>query len=74
MDEGSIQIKRRLIFVAIFLPMFMGLAAFMNIVGEPRFQNIRNVDVVRLIAVGMCWGVAVFGLVVLIRSKFRNAS
>jgi len=53
--------------------MFMGFAAFMNIVGEPRFQNIRNVDVVRLIAIGACWGVSLVGLVVLIQSKFRKA-
>ena len=72
-DERSITIKRRRIFVRIFLPMFMGFAAFMNIVGEPRFQSIRNVDVVRLIAIGACWGVSLVGLVVLIQSKFRKA-
>nr|MDQ2900075.1 hypothetical protein [Acidobacteriota bacterium] len=36
------------------------------------FQDIRSLDVVRLIAIGACWGVAVAGLALLIGSKFRK--
>lgn len=69
--ESTIQIRRRIIVGLIFLPLFLGFAAFMNILGDPRFQDIRSVDVVRLIAIGACWGVAVAGLALLIGSKFR---
>ena len=44
----------------------------MNILGNPRFHEIRSVDVVRLIAIGACWGVATAGLALLIGSKFRK--
>jgi hypothetical protein len=50
-----------------------GFAAFMNILENPRFQDIRSLDVVRLIAIGACWGVAVAGLAMLIGSKFRKS-
>jgi uncharacterized membrane protein YphA (DoxX/SURF4 family) len=52
--------------------LFSGFAAFMNILGNPRFQDIRSLDVVRLMAIGACWGVAVAGLALLIGSKFRK--
>jgi hypothetical protein len=71
--EGStIQIKRRVIVGLIVLPLFFGFAAFMNALRDPRFQDIRNLDVVRLIAVGACWGVAFVGLALLMGSKFRK--
>ena len=70
--ESTIQISRGIIMVLIVLPLFSGFAAFMNILGNPRFQDIRNLDVVRLIAIGACWGVAVAGIALLIGSKFRK--
>ena len=70
--ESTIQIRRKIIVGLIVLPLFSGFAAFMNILGNPRFQDIRSLDVVRLIAIGACWGVAVAGLALLIGSKFRK--
>ena len=71
--ESTIQIRRKIIVGLIVLPLFSGFAAFMNILGNPRFQDIRSLDVVRLIAIGACWGVAVAGLAMLIGSKFRKS-
>lgn len=70
--DSTIQVRRRIIVGLMILPLFLGFAAFMNILQEPRFQNIRSLDVVRLIAIGACWGVAVAGLALLIGSKFRK--
>jgi hypothetical protein len=70
--DSTIQVRRRIIVVLIILPLFLGFAAFTNILREPRFQNIRSLDVVRLIAIGACWGVAVAGLALLMGSKFRK--
>ena len=72
--ESTIQVKRRIIVVLIVLPSFSGFAAFMNILGNPRFHEIRSLDVVRLIAIGACWGVAAAGLGLLIGAKFRKGS
>jgi len=70
--DSTIQVKRRVIVGLIVLPLFFGFGAFMNILRDPRFQDIRNLDVVRLIAVGACWGVAVVGLALLLGSKLRK--
>ena len=56
----------------IVVPLVPAFAAFMNILGDSRFQNIRSLDVVRLIAIGACLGVAFAGFALLIRSKFRK--
>jgi len=71
-EDSTIQVKRRIIIALIILPLFLGFAAFMNILRDPRSQDIRNLDMVRLIAVGACWGVAVVGLALLLGSKFRK--
>jgi hypothetical protein len=39
----------------------MGLAIFVNMADSPRFATIETIDVVRLIASGMCFGAALYG-------------
>ena len=70
--DGTIQVRRRIIVGLIFLPSLFGSAAYMNILGDPRFHDISSLDVVRLITIGACWGVAVTGFALLIGSKFRK--
>jgi hypothetical protein len=70
--EANIHVKRRIIVVLTILPLFFGFAAFMNILGTPQFQDIRNLDVARLIGIGACWGIAVAGCALLTRSKFHK--
>jgi len=69
---SAIQVRHRVIVSLIILPLFLGLAGFMNILRDPRFQDIRSLDVVRLIAIGACRGVVVVGLALLVRSKVRK--
>jgi hypothetical protein len=71
--ESTIRIKRRAVVALIVFLLFFGFAPFMNVLGDPRSQGIRALDMVRLIAVGMCWGIAFIALVVLIRTKFRKS-
>jgi hypothetical protein len=70
--EKHVQVRRRVIVTMILLPLFMGFGAFMNVLNDPRSQAIRSLDIVRLIAVGACWGVAAAGIAMLIGSKFRK--
>ncbi|HSP16002.1 MAG TPA: hypothetical protein VLV78_14750 [Thermoanaerobaculia bacterium] len=54
----------------LFVPLFtaaMGVAAFANAASSPRFAMFRAIDVVRLIACGMCFGAAVVALVMSLR-------
>jgi hypothetical protein len=71
--ESTIQVKRRVIIGLVVLPLFMGFAAFVNLLGDPRSRGIRSLDMVRLIAIGACRGVAAAGLAMLIRAKFRKS-
>ena len=70
--HSMIQVKRRIVVGLFVVPLFLGLPAFANILGDPRFHDIRSLDVVGLIAVGACWGVAVVGFALLMGSKFRK--
>lgn len=56
------------IFVPIFL-VFMGIVAFSNAASKPSFDSFRAIDVVRLIAVGVCFGAALVSLIVFFRDR-----
>ncbi|HLQ51148.1 MAG TPA: hypothetical protein VK129_06585 [Terriglobales bacterium] len=59
------------IFVPVFL-VFMGMIAFSNAASKPSFETFRAVDVVRLIAVGMCFGAALVALIMFFRRDRSN--
>jgi hypothetical protein len=42
----------------------MGFAALINFVGSPAFAAIRTIDLVRLLASGMCFGAALAALLI----------
>ena len=54
--------NRGKIWVPIFIA-FMGFIAFYNVATSPRFAAIRAIDVIRLLAAGMCFGAAIAALV-----------
>ena len=51
------------VFVPLFIA-FMGLAALSNMASSPRFATFQTIDVVRLIASGMCFGAALAALLI----------
>ena len=50
-----------------WLPLLFGLMGVSRILGSPRLAAIRTVDLVQLIAIGMCFGVALITLVTFLR-------
>jgi hypothetical protein len=52
---------------AIFIPVLVGGIGLMNLMHKPRFATFHTVDVVQLIASGMCFGVALMSLMLLLR-------
>jgi len=72
--ESTIQVPRAMIFGLLFPPLFPGFAATINIIGDPRLNGIRGVEVLRLMAIGWCAGIFFSGLVLLISSKVRRGS
>jgi hypothetical protein len=61
--------NRSIAISAIAVPLVIGLVGLATLMHEPRFATFRNVDIVRLLGVGMCFGVALFGIVSLLRGR-----
>jgi hypothetical protein len=64
--------KRRRAGVMIAMPLLFAAIEFSNIARNPRFEQIRNVDIVGLMGVGACIGVAMAGVGVMIRTRLKK--
>lgn len=42
--------------------MIVGLVGLVSLIGRPRFQTYHAVDVLQLLASGMCFGIALVGV------------
>ena len=54
--------------VPFWVTLAFGLIGLFRMIGKPQFAAFRPVDVVQLIGVGMCFGVALATLIVFLRS------
>jgi hypothetical protein len=50
--------KRKPLMMVMLLPGLAGVPGLVHLMSQPRFENIRTVDVVQLLGSGMCFGVA----------------
>ena len=55
--------------VPFWMPLLFGLLGVSRLIDNPRLAGVRAVDIVQLIASGMCLGVALTTLVTLLRAK-----
>ncbi len=53
--------------VPFWVPLSFGLIGFINIIGNRRLATLHGSNIVQLIAIGMCFGVALATLVVFFR-------
>jgi hypothetical protein len=60
-------LKRTSLTSAVVVPLIVGLIGLMNLMHRPRFASFHNVDVLQLLASGMCFGVALAALLALLR-------
>lgn len=60
---------RGFVFGSILMPLVFGALAFLRVLGDSHTQAIRSLDMIRLIGVGFCWGIAFGGLLWLITQK-----
>jgi hypothetical protein len=65
-------LNRKALVSAVVLPLFIGLVGLTNLVHQARFESYRNVDVLQILASGMCFGVALSALFALLRGP-RNS-
>ena len=52
----------------VFAPVVVGFAGYMNLMSRPRFAAFHSVDVLQLLAIGACFGIALAALIIIIRS------
>lgn len=64
--------NRRKFWVPLFIA-FMGCIAFYNEASSPRFAAIHAIDVIRLIAAGLCFGAAIAALIGLLFFRDRHS-
>ncbi|MFZ0921940.1 MAG: hypothetical protein WA020_02675, partial [Candidatus Acidiferrales bacterium] len=57
----------RTLWVSTLVLIVIGSVGFLNLSQRPRFQAFRTVDVLQLLATGMCYGVALAGILALRR-------
>jgi hypothetical protein len=58
----------------VILPVLLGLAGFFDLSQRPGYANFRAVDVFQLIAAGMCFGIALTGLIEFLRGMDTGGS
>jgi uncharacterized membrane protein len=58
--------KRRLV-PGVFVPLLIGIIGLSTLMRNPRFEAFHTVDVLQLIASGMCFGVALAVLLGMLR-------
>jgi len=62
---------RRMLWIPLFI-LFMGLIAFYNVTTSSTFSSIRGIDVIRILAAGMCFGAAIASSAMLLSFRDRR--
>ena len=65
---------RKPLLSAVVVPVIIGCIGLSNLVRNPRFEAFHSVDVLQLIASGMCFGIALSALLMLVRSRIGGSS
>jgi hypothetical protein len=61
-------LNRRSLISTVITLLIVGTIVMANLVSQNRLAAIRSVDVVQLIGTGMCFGVALFALIIFFRT------
>jgi hypothetical protein len=72
LSKETSMLNRKSLTSAVAVPLVIGLIGLMNVMRRPRFESFHNVDVLQLLASGMCFGVALAALLALLRGP-RNS-
>jgi len=65
---------RKPLISAVFIPVMIGCIGLSSVARNPRFEAFHSVDVLQLIASGMCFGIALSALIMLVRNRMTSSS
>ncbi len=60
--------RRKSLISAVMAPLIIGVCCLVRLMSQPGFAAYRSVNVMQIIGAGMCFGVALFALIVLLRT------
>jgi len=63
------QPRRKSVVSVIAVALVIGIVGLSTVAGRPRFATYRTVDVIELLASGMCFGIALAGLLRALRPR-----
>lgn len=66
--------RKRSLGVSISVLVVVGSVGFINLSERARFQAFHTVDVLQLLATGMCYGIALAGIFSLVRGAGKEGS
>jgi uncharacterized membrane protein len=72
LSKEKSMLNRKSLIPAVVVPLIVGLLGLMSLMNRPRFASFHSVDVVQLLASGMCFGVALAMLIAWLRGP-RNS-
>ena len=61
--------RNRMAVPSIVAPIIIGMIGLLSLTRNPRFAAFHTVDVLQLIASGMCFGVALAALLIMLRGR-----
>jgi hypothetical protein len=59
--------NRKILVSAVLAPLLIGSIGLTHLMRQPRFAEFRTVDVVQMLGSGMCFGLALFALIAMLR-------
>ena len=66
-EAAQVNNRYRHVATSIFVPLFIGVVGFFDLTRRPTFATLRSVDIFQLIVCGMCFGIALTGLIEFLR-------
>jgi hypothetical protein len=66
-EEAAMSSRHTHLATGAFVPLLIGSFAVFDLTQKPRFANFHTVDIVQLIASGMCFGIALTALIEFLR-------
>jgi len=60
--------RRKSLIAEVLVPIIVGVGGLAHLMSQPRFAAYRSVDVVQMTGSGVCFGVALFALILMLRT------
>jgi hypothetical protein len=64
--------RYRYVATGVIVPFLIGIGGFFDLTQRPRFASFHTVDILQLLASGMCFGIALTGFIEFLRQPRKS--